>query len=100
MFAHQQGDYPFAVERYEEGLAMRRALGDRRGIASSLNNLGVAAQERGDLPRARLLYEEALALMRELGDRHAVASVLSKPPRLAELRQALVQCLGVAAEED
>ncbi|HTI46643.1 MAG TPA: tetratricopeptide repeat protein [Casimicrobiaceae bacterium] len=77
MFAHQQGDYPFAVERYEEGLAMRRALGDRRGIASSLNNLGVAAQERGDLPRARLLYEEALALMRELGDRHAVASVLS-----------------------
>ena len=29
-----------------------------------------------------------------------VASVLSKPPRLAELRQALVQCLGVAAEED
>jgi CheY-like chemotaxis protein len=29
-----------------------------------------------------------------------VAGVLSKPPRLAELRQALVQCLGVAAEED
>jgi CheY-like chemotaxis protein len=28
-----------------------------------------------------------------------VAGVLSKPPRLAELRQALVQCLG-AAEED
>jgi CheY-like chemotaxis protein/anti-sigma regulatory factor (Ser/Thr protein kinase) len=29
-----------------------------------------------------------------------VAGVLSKPPRLAELRQALVQCLGAAAEED
>jgi len=29
-----------------------------------------------------------------------VTGVLSKPPRLAELRRALVQCLGVAAEED
>jgi signal transduction histidine kinase/ActR/RegA family two-component response regulator len=29
-----------------------------------------------------------------------VAGVLSKPPRIAELRRALVQCLGVAAEEE
>jgi predicted ATPase/class 3 adenylate cyclase len=76
MFAQQLGDYRAAVSHYEESLAMRRALGDRRGMASTLNNLGAAALEQGDPARARCLYEESLALVRELDDAEAIASVL------------------------
>ena len=67
--ADYQGDLARAQALHEEALALRRELGDRRGIAGSLGNLGVVARNRGELTRARVLYEESVALMRELGDR-------------------------------
>ncbi|HWE64183.1 MAG TPA: tetratricopeptide repeat protein [Chloroflexota bacterium] len=62
----QQGDYERATALHEEALALRRALGDRRGVAGSLGNLGTVAYRKGDFARATALYEEALALEREL----------------------------------
>src|SRR5438105_4121141 len=58
---------------YQDSLAIRRELGDRPGIAASLNNLGLVAFEQGDYPAARALYEESLAIRRELGDRRGIA---------------------------
>jgi predicted ATPase/class 3 adenylate cyclase len=68
ILAVQQGDYAAARLLYQEGLAIRRELGDKRGIAALLNNLGVVARYEGDYTAARPLYEESLALFRELGD--------------------------------
>ena len=62
------------VRTYEESLAIRRELGDRRGIASSLTNLGDVAHEQGELrPTPARLVEEGLAIRRELGDRRGIA---------------------------
>jgi non-specific serine/threonine protein kinase len=74
--ARDQGDYDRAAALHEEGLALRRALGDKLGIAASLNNLGGVAYYQGDYGRAAALMEESLALKRELGDTWGIANSL------------------------
>ncbi len=61
-----QGDLKAAQELYEEALAVREQLGDRRGSAGALGSLGNVAHLQGDYGRARGLFEQALAISREL----------------------------------
>ena len=66
-----------AVEMlFKESLAIRRELGDRRGMAVSLNNLGTVACDQGDYATARTLFEENLTIFRELKDRQGIANSL------------------------
>jgi non-specific serine/threonine protein kinase len=51
----------------EEALVHFRALDDARGVAATLNLLGVLARGRKDFDAAREIGEEALALWREIG---------------------------------
>jgi len=76
LLAFWQGDYPSARAQHEEGLAIWRQLGDRRGIGLSLNNLGMLARIQGDYAAARALYEECQVIYRELGDRWGMGSSL------------------------
>jgi tetratricopeptide (TPR) repeat protein len=78
-----QGDYARARALQEESLSVRRELGDRRGIAYSLINLGIVAREQGDAARARALQEESLTLFRELDDRRNIAYTLTNLGNLA-----------------
>ncbi len=71
--AFNQSNYDQGEILAQESLALFRGLGDRRGIALSLNRLGVAAWRRGDFRSARVLLEEDLTLFREMGDRDRVA---------------------------
>src|SRR5690242_4852731 len=57
---------------------IRRELGNKWGIAFSLNALGKVASAQGDHAGARSLHEEALAMMREMGNRYGVASSLHR----------------------
>ena len=57
----------------EEALALHRALGDPRGAAESLHQLGYAVGEEGDWARAQQLLEESIRLFRDLGDDHHAA---------------------------
>jgi tetratricopeptide (TPR) repeat protein len=75
--AYIQGDYSAAWALLEEGLATRRQLGDRKGIAHTLNNLGILTRQQGDFASARALHDESLAIRRELGDRLGVAHSLN-----------------------
>ena len=61
----------------EEALAVSRAAGDLRGMASSLNSLAVHRQLAGELLEARDLYRQTLAACREIGDRREIAGALS-----------------------
>ena len=47
--AQEQGNYAAARSLQEESLAISRELGDKRGIAGSLNSLGNVAKNQGDL---------------------------------------------------
>jgi len=77
LLAYWQGDYPGARVLHEESLAIRQALGDRRGDASSRHNLAMVAKSEGDYARAKALYEESLAIKRELGDRWGMSATLN-----------------------
>jgi predicted ATPase/class 3 adenylate cyclase len=75
--AWRQGDHVQARAFYEESLAIRRARGDRLGIAQALSNLGIIAREQGDHAAARALTEESLEMRRAVGDRLGVAYALN-----------------------
>jgi DNA-binding CsgD family transcriptional regulator len=67
----------------EESLALFRALRDKRGIAASLNGLGLIARVSNDYAEARALHEESLAILRELGNTWGIAETLSFLTRVA-----------------
>jgi predicted ATPase len=89
--AHDQGDLAQAQALHETALALWRELGDKSGIAASLNNLGRLAHDRGELDQAQALREEALALRRELGDQRGIAVSLDNLGNLAHDRGDLAQ---------
>ena len=77
------GDYAHCRKRYLESIAIRRHLGDRRGVARALNNLGVVAHDQGEYEYAQSLHEECLSILRDIGDLHGMASALSNLGNLA-----------------
>ncbi len=77
ILARYQGDYAAARALNEESLSIRRALGDRRGIALSLINLGGVAHDQRDFAVARAMFDESLVIVREVGDRWLVSVVLN-----------------------
>src|SRR5262249_2493210 len=58
-------------------------LGDKRGIANSLNSLGNVAQDQGKYEEARTLLQESLTISRELDDKRGIAISLDSLGTLA-----------------
>ena len=83
VLALRQGDYAAARAFNEESLAIRRALGDTKGIAALLSNQGLVARAQGDYALARSLNEESLAIKREMGDQWGAAISLGSLGLLA-----------------
>ncbi len=68
---------------FEEAMAIRRALGDQRGVASALHGLGGLHFRRDEPDAGRACFEETLAIGRELGDTQLVAGSLNNLANLA-----------------
>lgn len=66
-----------AMEHLEGSLAARRRSEDERGIARTLNSLGVVARSAGSAARARELLAESAERWRRIGDARGIASVLT-----------------------
>jgi len=105
VLAYFQGDYPATRALNEQCLAMRQALGDQKGIASSLINLGNVAIEQGDYGAARALFEKSLAIRRQLNDLWGIAASLNNLGNVAldqsqcsEARALYEECLQIARE--
>jgi predicted ATPase len=86
VLACEQADYDAADPLFREALGIARQLGDKRGIAVSLNALGVNDRNRGETGLAHSLFEESLSLWRELGDPKAVARSLSNLANVVKLQ--------------
>jgi len=71
-----QGDYSEAQVKYEQGLAIEVELGDERGIAVSLHQLGMLHEWQGNLGEAQAKYEQSLAINMELSDKLGIAHSL------------------------
>jgi non-specific serine/threonine protein kinase len=98
VLAREQANNDEAVRLIEQGLALRRALGDEADIAASLNSLGTVVEGRGEYDRARALYEEALAMQRTLGNRHAVAAALTNLGTVARRQGELDRAVALTEE--
>src|SRR5256886_15737987 len=75
--------FPYTTLFRSECLSIFRGLGDRTGVAWSLNYQGDVARDQGDSAAARTLYEQGLAIFRELGDRWGIAGTLADLGSLA-----------------
>jgi tetratricopeptide (TPR) repeat protein len=67
----------------QDALAIQRELGNTRGIANTLNNLGIIASDENDYSLGRALHEECLAIQRDLGDRRGIAVSLNNVAAMA-----------------
>jgi len=74
MLAFQQSDHEPARLAHEESLAIRKELGDERGVAESLHNLAMIER---DPDRQRALYEESLAIAGRVEDKAQVTRTLN-----------------------
>ncbi|MFL5735692.1 MAG: tetratricopeptide repeat protein [Chloroflexia bacterium] len=68
---YNQGDYETACSLHERSLAISRELGDKQGIAVSLNSMGlITYRHDSNLVGARSEFEEALEINRSLTSRN------------------------------
>jgi tetratricopeptide (TPR) repeat protein/transcriptional regulator with XRE-family HTH domain len=71
------GPWAEAIIRHATAARAARYLGDQRGLADALTNLGVVRERTGDYLGTARDLEEALSIYRDLGDRRGQANVLS-----------------------
>src|SRR5205823_1183186 len=81
-----------------QSLQIFRALGDRFGLAYTLNELGRNAFDRYEDERGTELYEQGLILSRELGNRRGICFGLDGLARGARQRGELVRAESLLRE--
>lgn len=74
--AWRQGDYARATDLHRQALDLYRLLGDKQGIAFSINNLGTQAMHQSAFDQAKSLFEEGLMLAREQGNQRLTGYLL------------------------
>jgi tetratricopeptide (TPR) repeat protein len=72
------GDFSQGDLYLQEGLALKKKLGDAWGSAFCLRQIGVSAQYQGDYERSRQALEQSLAISRELGNTWSIAASLNQ----------------------
>ena len=82
--AKMLSDHASARAYFEESLNIWKEIGDRRGIATSHNNLGEVARSQGDYASARAYHEESLTIYWEIGEQRGVAYSLEAFASLAD----------------
>jgi predicted ATPase/serine/threonine protein kinase len=98
VLAGEQGDYASAEMLMNQSQDIAVRLGDKTGVAVSLNALAVIARDRGDVAKANILFEASLALWRELDDPKAVARALSNLANVVKLQGDYTRARSLYAE--
>jgi tetratricopeptide (TPR) repeat protein/predicted amidohydrolase len=88
-----KGALDSALEYHKQNQVIKGKLGDRKGLASSYNNLGLVYWSKGNLNQALKYYQQALAINEELGNKRDIAVTLTNLgnvyARAGDLDQAL-----------
>ena len=93
-----QSHYERTEALASEGLTLYRELGDQRGIALALYQLGNVAWVRSDTAKARSLLEEALALFKHVDDKEYAGYSLFSLGLLANSRGEYVRACALYEE--
>jgi predicted ATPase/class 3 adenylate cyclase len=76
VLARNQGELSTARALSAQSLEIKREIGDRQGIAHSLNFLATLAQAQGDFAEAQPYYEQSLQIETELNSRQGITASL------------------------
>jgi tetratricopeptide (TPR) repeat protein len=74
---HKISQLPEALRHFEQGLAIRQEVGDRKGEAVTLINISQIYDAWGRYEEALKLLEQSLAIYRDVGDRAGEAVTLN-----------------------
>jgi tetratricopeptide (TPR) repeat protein len=85
--ARLQGEREGARDLFEQGLALYRALDNKRGMGHVYQLLGNLALDAGDEGQAADCYASALTLSRAIGDGHLSALIQGNQGNLARRQQ-------------
>ena len=78
------GNYPQALDYYQQSLAITRDIGDRATEGIALNNIGAVYDSLGHYPQALDYYQQSLAIARDIGDRSGEGTILGNLGYLLE----------------
>lgn len=99
------GDYANAQHACDESLAIRREIGNQRGVADTLNEMAIILRHEGNLPRARQMLEEARQIQHQLGDRQReshsignIGNVLKDRGDIVSAKKAFEDSLAISQE--
>ncbi len=70
------GNYPIAIDYYEQSLIIAREIGDQQGEGNALGNLGIAYKNLGQYDLAINFHQQYLTIAQEIGDRRGEGSSL------------------------
>ncbi|MBD1861121.1 MULTISPECIES: CHAT domain-containing tetratricopeptide repeat protein [Trichocoleus] len=105
VYHYSLGQYPKALEFYQQALKLRQKIGDREGEWATLADMGVAYGEQGQYTKALEFYQKALGIIRQLGDRNSeklrlneVASVYFRLGQYPQALEAYQQVLKLQRE--
>ena len=65
-----------ALHNFQESLAIKQQIGDKRGAAASLNQIAQLESQEGKPEQALASFQQALAIAREIGDQVGTGSML------------------------
>jgi adenylate cyclase len=71
-----KSNYPKALDYYQRSLKIYEEIGDKKGIANSLNNIGMIYKAQSKYPKALNYYQRSLKIAEEIGDKKGIASAL------------------------
>jgi adenylate cyclase len=72
-----KGNIPKALESYVQSLRIYEGLGDKKGIATALNNIGNIYWKKGDHAKALEFHTRSLRLKEQLDDQKGIALSLN-----------------------
>jgi tetratricopeptide (TPR) repeat protein len=75
--ANAEEDYPTALERYRESLAMFRGFDHKAGVSMALQNMADVQIRLGELATAHRSIDESLAMARETGSDSLIEGALA-----------------------
>jgi predicted ATPase/class 3 adenylate cyclase len=73
-----------AIRYHEEALTIFKRLRHQRGLAETLDLLGLASGLHGDMDQSVAYFEQSVPLFKALGDRHSLVSALTMPAQSSE----------------
>src|SRR5581483_201638 len=106
--AHQgMGQDQTAIPLFRQALRIREKIGDRKGMADSYFNLGVAYDHVGDLARSLEYLREAVHMREQIQDQrgliaalNSMGSVFRRMDLLKEAREALRRAIEIGSSVD